>query len=276
MRRFLMALAISAIAVAPGWALGGNQEVAQQIANRLRNSGRLSDYDIKIKFENGDAWLAGRVNDEGQRTAAMAIAREVPGVRRVYNEMLVGQAGPEVQAAEFSTEPALIPETSPVQQTSAPVSQPVLSRRTAAPSRLQQPPAQRMVPQQRMAPQQQMVRSQRVPARTVSYPVEAQMHGGMQPTPAAHAGYVMGTGMNAGAAYDQPNMPNYAWPSYAAHPNYEAVAYPRMYSPTAWPYIGPFYPYPQVPLGWRKVSLEWDDGWWMLDFDDTIGPHGHP
>jgi hypothetical protein len=66
--------------------------------------------------------------------------------------------------------------------------------------------------------------------------------------------------------YDQPYMPNYAWPSYAAYPNYAAVTYPRQYSPTAWPYIGPFYPYPQVPLGWRKVTLEWDDGWWMLNF----------
>lgn len=65
-----------------------------------------------------------------------------------------------------------------------------------------------------------------------------------------------------------PNMPNYAWPSYAASPNYAAVQYPTQYSPTAWPYIGPFYPYPQVPLGWRRVSLEWDDGWWWLDFDD--------
>ena len=61
-------------------------------------------------------------------------------------------------------------------------------------------------------------------------------------------------------------MPGYAWPSYAAHPNYGAVTYPRQYSPTAWPYIGPFYPYPQVPLGWRKVQLEWDDGWWHLNF----------
>ena len=63
---------------------------------------------------------------------------------------------------------------------------------------------------------------------------------------------------NAGAAparYDQPYMPNYAWPSYAAYPNYAAVTYPKQYSPTAWPYIGPFYPYPQVPLGWRKVTL---------------------
>ncbi len=48
--------------------------------------------------------------------------------------------------------------------------------------------------------------------------------------------------------------PGYAWPTYAAHPNYAAVTYPRQYSPTAWPYIGPFYPYPQVPLGWHARS----------------------
>jgi hypothetical protein len=68
--------------------------------------------------------------------------------------------------------------------------------------------------------------------------------------------------------YDQPNVPNYAWPGYAAYPNYANLTYPKQYSPAAWPYIGPFYPYPQVPLGWRKVSLEWHDGWWFLDFDD--------
>lgn len=66
--------------------------------------------------------------------------------------------------------------------------------------------------------------------------------------------------------YDQPHLPSHAWPSYAAYPNYAAVTYPKQYSAAAWPYIGPFYPYPQVPLGWRKVSLEWDDGWWFVDF----------
>jgi hypothetical protein len=85
------------------------------------------------------------------------------------------------------------------------------------------------------------------------------------PLPAYVPGVATGV---APAYYDQPHMPNYAWPSYAAHPNYAGVTYPRQYSPTAWPYIGPFYPYPQVPLGWRKVTLEWDDGWWFLDFDD--------
>jgi len=98
---------------------------------------------------------------------------------------------------------------------------------------------------------------------------------GMAPTgPGGGLGAPMparGMGVGAGAVPmrgDGPNMPNYAWPSYASSPNYAAVQYPSQYSPTAWPYIGPFYPYPQVPLGWRRVSLEWDDGWWWLDFDD--------
>jgi hypothetical protein len=71
-----------------------------------------------------------------------------------------------------------------------------------------------------------------------------------------------------GGGFDSANMPGYAWPGYAAHPNFASVSYPRQYSPSAWPYIGPFYPYPQVPLGWRSVALEWDDGWWYLDFNE--------
>ena len=88
--------------------------------------------------------------------------------------------------------------------------------------------------------------------------------------------HLPGSGVGiAPARYDHPSMPGYAWPSYAAYPNYAAVTYPKQYSPTAWPYIGPFYPYPQVPLGWRKVTLEWDDGWWMLDFKDRRTMYNH-
>jgi hypothetical protein len=83
----------------------------------------------------------------------------------------------------------------------------------------------------------------------------------------APGGYAPG-GPAQPVVYDNAQMPGYAWPSYAAYPNYAAVTYPQQYSPSAWPYIGPFYPYPQVPLGWRKVTLEWDDGWWNLDFKD--------
>jgi hypothetical protein len=94
------------------------------------------------------------------------------------------------------------------------------------------------------------------------------MNGGMgsgEPMPINAS--VPGTGI-APARFDHPQMPQYAWPSYAPYPNYGAVTYPKQYSPMAWPYIGPFYPYPQVPLGWRKVELKWKDGWWQLDFKD--------
>ena len=69
------------------------------------------------------------------------------------------------------------------------------------------------------------------------------------------------------SVYSMPNLPDHAWPSYAAYPNYAQVSYPKQYDPSAWPYIGPFYPYPQVPMGWRQATLEWDDGNWNLKFD---------
>lgn len=68
-------------------------------------------------------------------------------------------------------------------------------------------------------------------------------------------------------AYDLPNLPNYAWPTYASYPNSAQISYPTEYSASAWPYIGPFYPYPQVPMGWRDVRLSWDDGAWSLAFN---------
>ena len=68
------------------------------------------------------------------------------------------------------------------------------------------------------------------------------------------------------AVYNMPHFPKHAWPAQASYPNYSQVSYPKEYSASAWPYIGPFYPYPQVPLGWRKVALEWDDGSWKLNF----------
>ncbi|HWG41921.1 MAG TPA: BON domain-containing protein [Gemmataceae bacterium] len=69
------------------------------------------------------------------------------------------------------------------------------------------------------------------------------------PAPAPHA-------LNA------PRMPPYAWPTYAPYNNYSRVAYPQAYPYNSWPFIGPMYPFPKVPPGWRSVKLEWDDGFW--------------
>jgi hypothetical protein len=67
-------------------------------------------------------------------------------------------------------------------------------------------------------------------------------------------------------AYDlnPPKLPPYAWPTYAPYNNYSRVAYPEAYPYQSWPFIGPMYPFPKVPLGWRAVKLEWQDGhWWF-------------
>ncbi len=64
-----------------------------------------------------------------------------------------------------------------------------------------------------------------------------------------------------------PPMPPYAWPSFAPYNNYSRVAYPTCYPAESFPFIGPFYPFPKVPLGWRSVKLQWEDGhWWYSKF----------
>ncbi len=66
-----------------------------------------------------------------------------------------------------------------------------------------------------------------------------------------------------------PRMPPYAWPTYAPYNNYSRVAAPQAYPYNAWPFIGPCYPFPKVPPGWRSVKLEWDDGYWWYSRSAT-------
>jgi hypothetical protein len=70
-----------------------------------------------------------------------------------------------------------------------------------------------------------------------------------------------------------PNLPPHAWPTYAPYNNVSRVAYPTAYPYNAFPFIGPYYPFPKVPLGWRKVTLEWEDGHWYLG--RTAAPHDY-
>ncbi|MBC7821452.1 MAG: BON domain-containing protein, partial [Planctomycetaceae bacterium] len=112
------------------------------------------------------------------------------------------------------------------------------------------------------------------PMRAPIHPAAYQQEGGPMPGGPMPGGPMGGMPMppmpmgrsNAGQVNDMPNLPNYAWPTYAQYPNSAAITYPKEYSASAWPYIGPFYPYPQVPLGWRSAQLEWDDGKWALNF----------
>jgi hypothetical protein len=251
MRRLSLTVVVAATALlAPAFVLAGNQEVADQIAQKLKHSGKLSDYRIAVKVQDGTATIKGQVADQEQMNTALKLVFQTPGVSRVVNQLSTGGAestkpGAKSKYSHSVQRVASSYAPSPVEQTSA--------IETGA------------VPQRNMATSAPRPMNGRAPIPVAltqaTSAQDAGVPGAPQPMYPAQGGVTP-------VRYDQACMPNYAWPSYAAYPNYASVTYPRQYSPTAWPYIGPFYPYPQVPLGWRKVTLEWKDGWWYLDFKD--------
>lgn len=256
MRRFLLSTMVAIAALMPGWAGAADEGDAKRIADGLRNSGQLKDFSIGVSFEDGTAYLMGRVASEEQAETAVELAKAMPNVTGVVNNLEIKPSAKK----DFDVQPTSHSGNS--------------SRRTMHRDDMVFGAAeQSSVPQARQS-------ASSIPVETAAAPQQARRvsHSG----PVSHAG---GVAMQAGApipvgasaygnmqrvAYDQPSMPCYSWPSYASYPNYGAVTYPQQYSASAWPYIGPFYPYPQVPLGWRRVALEWKDGWWWLDFDDCL------
>jgi osmotically-inducible protein OsmY len=250
-------------------------ELAQEVLQRLRkqqDEGNLRGFAIDIDVRDATVWLSGRVTSQQQLDLVLEEARYVPGVELVVNDLeIAGDATqptlanePQLAAAEIPTSTAVGTGTTP-----AAPAPPVAANQPAQALYPTYPyayaPVQYMAPQAAAQPNSQTPLAF-APAHRVNY--QTTPHGGGTYQPAAPVPMAApGVGATP-ARYDHPQMPGYAWPSYAAHPNYGAVTYPRQYSASAWPYIGPFYPYPQVPLGWRKVTLEWDDGWWFLDFKD--------
>ena len=207
---------------------GSNQRVAEQIAQALA-ANRLNGLDIEVRYNAGKATLSGPVPHPQVAMIAHQLAASVPGVLQVDNRLqVVGMPG----------QPGGFPGTGHQGQNVMPVSH-------QAPGGMH--PA--------------MMAAGAMGGMAAG--AMGMAPGGMGPGagPRAH-----GAGNPSHMAYDLPNLPNHSWPTYAAYPNYAQVSYPKEYSASAWPYIGPFYPYPQVPMGWRQVQLEWDDGAWNLNF----------
>jgi hypothetical protein len=253
MRRLLSIIVVAATTVlVPMFVMAANQDVADQIAQNLKQSGQMSDYRIAVKVQDGTATLKGRVASQEQMNTAMKLVFKTPGVSRVVNQLSVNDSETTNTDAKNSS----LPLAQRVASSYAPLPAKQVSAMEpdAFPQQHLMNSAPRPISGQRPIP---VAMTQAIAAQDAGVPGA--------PRPMYSAGAQGGV---APVRYDQPCMPNYAWPSYASYPNYAAVTYPRQYSPTAWPYIGPFYPYPQVPLGWRKVTLEWKDGWWFLDFKD--------
>jgi osmotically-inducible protein OsmY len=217
---------------------GNNQATAQAIAEALSASG-LAKYDIEVRFSNGTCTLGGSVASVEAGLAAEQAARSVAGVENCVNRITCqGRpvAAPRQQAPVM---PAGYPQTAMAPQGMPPGMDP----------RMGMPPGMGMA----MSPQQMQQMGLRQASAQSPVPMAAQGGPGVIPA----GGHMI---------YNQPNVPEYAWPSYAAYDNTAAIAYPSQYDASAFPYIGPYYPYPQVPLGWRKSTLEWKDGSWNLKF----------
>lgn len=241
-----------------------NQEIAQSIADSISTS-NVRGRRIRIRVLNGTAEIGGEVASRGEWDTVTRVVGTVPGVERVNNKMTV-----TADAAAESFAP----------QYAAPMPQQYAGQMPPQQYAGQMPPQYDPRMAQAMMARQPQPQIPTIVPTSYQPPAAGQPAPG-QPAPAAPGGFVPpgadvpaplpgyghpGPGMASHQAYSMPNMPEYAWPSYANYPNSAQISYPTQYSASAWPYIGPFYPYPQVPLGWREAQLEWDDGYWHLNF----------
>jgi hypothetical protein len=202
-----------------------NQRLADAIAEQLNHSPRLKNFRVTIAVQDGVADLAGVIQTEAQHIEALRVARSVAGVRDVHDHLEVAGGSGVVQA---QGEPPAAPTASPFQ-----------------PIPLQGAPVQ----------------AQPLPPGGAPFPPmpgpAGSGRGVYEPTP------IHGTPPGFPSATQPPPMPPYAWPTYAPYNNYSRVAYPNLYPYESFPFIGPIYPFPRIPLGWRSVTLNWEDGhWW--------------
>jgi hypothetical protein len=265
MRRLVLGIAVAVTSLIPVLGMADDQQIADYIKSRLQaeqQQGNLRGFNVDMRVENGTVWFKGHVSNSTQETTILKTAQQAGhlGVTQVVDDISVRTTAAPAPAAPA---PTVTYQNTGYQQQQ--------QQQQPMPAYQQQP-----MPAYQQQPMPATMQASPYRQTSVQEPVAAAegVANNGTPLPFATSGAPNGPSMmpasygSVGMPSEAPNLPGYAWPGYAAHPNYAGVTYPRQYSASAWPYIGPFYPYPQVPLGWRKVSLEWDDGWWMLDFSD--------
>lgn len=251
MRKLILGVAVAVTSMMPVVGMADDQQIAEFVKSRLKSeqdAGNLKGFNVDMRVEDGTVWFDGFVSNADQQMMILRTAQEAGhlGVIQVVDDIEVKAKTPaspyKAAAYEVATPPAPKATQAAYGKTPTPSAPASYARQSL--------------------PVDGYVESYNEPMPFASCGTPAPQGVPIQaaPVPAGYGGQPVAGG-NA-------NLPGYAWPAYAAAPNYGAVSYPKQHSASAWPYIGPFYPYPQVPLGWRKVTLEWDDGWWNLDFHD--------
>ena len=218
---------IAAPTMAQNAAPGRNQATADNVAAALRTSAGLGSSRVDIETREGVVTLTGTVNSSALKAEAVRLAGLSQGVVGVIDNLKVT---PDARVRPAQYQPQMGPVRQPAQVA---MNGGIFHRNRGA------------------------VGDGGMGGEVMSAPAGPAYDGG--PVPEGPAG-------SGGTQAASPNLPNYAWPSTAPYPNFSAVGYPTAYPWQAWPNIGPFYPYPEVPQDWRAVTMRWDDGIWWLDF----------
>jgi hypothetical protein len=205
-----------------------NQHMADAIAAALSKHPQIHRYRINVAYAGGVAEIEGHVQDASQREIVRQTVLSVPGVIQVRDRLQ------QVSQTEVAQQP--VPVLPPEKKDFVP------------PPPVKVPTSPMPVPPSVLMPKVPAIPGAPTPA------------GPQEPTPIFQGPQA---GMYPNPQYQQPPLPPYAWPTYAPYNNVSRVAYPNLYPYNAWPFIGPMYPYPKIPLGWRRITLEWQDGsWW--------------
>jgi len=121
MRRYCLRLALlSLTAIAPIAVYGDDQQIAQQIVEKLqaeKKAGTLKAFSIDLQVDEGTVWLSGRVASEQQQARALDLARRVPGVKQVVNDLLVNAPAAKPAVVAKPAAPAPAPSFFAAQQT---------------------------------------------------------------------------------------------------------------------------------------------------------------
>ena len=107
------AIGLDRSAAAPSQEISANQQIANTIAETLRQSAQLRQYYIDVTVDAGTALLTGAVGDQPQHEEALRIVQGVPGVERVLDRLTVGGDITQVQAGAQPPQPP-VPQPAPL------------------------------------------------------------------------------------------------------------------------------------------------------------------
>ena len=146
MKRALVAfLALALTTLSGALATANDEQIAKQIVDRLqqhRQSAQLQDFNIGVQVEEGTVTMMGNVAASDHAVLALDIARRIPGVKLVINDLYVQAqpAGPTAppqrpQPPAIAAPPTVVPTATPaIQVPAAPAVQQVAARTAGVPA----------------------------------------------------------------------------------------------------------------------------------------------